>query len=299
MRNTGRVGILLLIVLPLWAACGAPKTTSKVRIPPAYQNAQELGREELVELVNTRYASIASLTVSDLRFRFQGGSMERGYLEKYPKAKAYFVTQRPDKIYVNILNPVTKSTLVAMASEGETFQIWAPRENKYLTGHTDVRIESEDPLHQVRPVHLIPAILIEPIPSGDPKYRYFVEEDQDQDFKYYVLGVVELKAGSQTAQLRRKLWFERSSMNLVRQQYYDDGALVSAMRYGSPVELVGKVLNSEIQLERKREHYEIELDLNSKTIAVDRAIRAGVFDLPQPPGAELVTLSRDERQVEE
>ncbi len=299
MRRIGRLWIVPLLFSLVWVACGrALKTTSKVHIPTAYDKVQEMGREELVEMVNTRYASIGSLTVSDLSFRFQGGSMERGYLEKYPKAKAYFVTQRPDKIYVNILNPVTKSTLVAMASEEGSFQIWVPRENKYLTGLTDVRIESENPLHHVRPAHLIPAILIEPIPSGDPNYRYFVKEDQDQDFKYYVLGVVELEAGSRAVQLRRKLWFERSSMNLVRQQYYDEGALISSMRYRKPLEVVGRVLNSEIRVERKHEHYEIQLDLDSRAIEVDRAIREGIFQLPQPPGAELVTLSRDERQLE-
>ena len=300
MRRIGRLWIVPLLFSLVWVACGrALKTTSKVHIPPAYDKAQELGREELVEMVNTRYASIGSLTVSALSFRFQGRSMERGYLEKYPKAKAYFVTQRPDKIYVNILNPVTKSTLVAMASEEGSFQIWVPRENKYLTGLTDVRIESENPLHHVRPAHLIPAILIEPIPSGDPNYRYFVKEDQDQDFKYYVLGVVELEAGSRAVQLRRRLWFERSSMHLVRQEYYDEGALISTMRYRKPLELVGKVLSSEIRVERKHEHYEIQLDLDSRAIEVDRAIREGIFQLPQPPGAELVALSRDERQLKD
>ena len=296
MKGTGKRWIATVLLALGWIACnkGVPKTTRHVTIPPAYLAAQEVGREELVEIVNTRYASIGSLAVSDLSLGFQGGSRERGYFEKYPKARAYFVTQRPDRIYVNILNPVTKSTLAAMASDGGSFQIWVPRDNKYLTGWTDVRIKSENSLYQVRPAHLIQAILIEPIPSDDPNYRYFVEEEQDQNFKYYVLGVVRLEAGSKGVELTRRVWLERSSMNLVRQQYYDGGATISTIRYRKPMEFAGKWLNAEIDVERNREHYEIQMQLNSQTVKLDRMIPKDTFALPQPPGAEILTLSGGE-----
>ena len=125
------------------------------------------------------------------------------------------------------------------------------------------------------------------MPVNSSRYRSFLEEEEDERFKYYVVGVIDLEGNAQSVQLVRKLWIERSTMHLVRQQYYESGSLVSSVIYGRPSEVDGVLINSDIRIERKRESYSIRLRLSPEGIRINPSVREGVFDLPVPPGAEL------------
>ena len=280
----------IIVWMLVLVGCGAVKKRTTVQIPPAYAEAQVAGLEELVELVNERYAVAEALSVSSLKVEFTGGSMETGLVEEYRSAKGYLVAQWPDSMYFNILNPLTSSTVVAMASAGETFQVWIPRENKYLTGRTDVELEEENPILNVRPHHLLKGILVERIAVDRVRYRPFVEETEDTRFKYYVVGVIDLEGDTRSAQLVRKLWIERSAMRLVRQQYYESGALVSSVVYGEPTEIGGVLVNLDIRIERTRESYSIRLELAPEGIRINPSVREDAFDLPAPPGAERIVV---------
>jgi hypothetical protein len=287
--------IILSWVLVL-VSCGAVKKRTTIELPPAYVDARVASLEELVEFVNERYAAVEALSVSSLKVEFTGGSVKTGYLEEYRGAKGYLVAQWPDSMYFNILNPLTSSTVVAMATARKIFQVWIPRENKYLTGNTDVELEEENPILNVRPHHLLNGILIERIPADRSRYRPFLEEVEDARFQYYIVGVIDLEGDARSAQLVRKLWIERSSMHLVRQQYYEAGALVSSIDYGEPVEIDGVLINSDVRIERTRENYSIRLELAPEGIRINPSVREDAFDLPVPPGAEVVVVKGTNNQ---
>ncbi|MDA2933872.1 outer membrane lipoprotein-sorting protein [Acidobacteria bacterium AH-259-D05] len=282
--------VIIIVWVLVLVGCGAVKKRTTMEIPPAYAQAQVASLDELVKLINERYAAAEALSVSRLKVEFTGGSIETGYMEEYRSAKGYLVAKWPDSVYVNILNPLTSSTVVAMATAGDTFQIWLPGENKYLTGKTDVELEEENPIFNVRPHHLLKGILVEPIPVNSLRYRYFLEETEDLRFKYYIVGVIDIEGDSRAASLVRKLWIERSTMRLVRQQYYETGELVSAITYGQPSEIDGVLINSDINIERKRENYRIGFELATEGIKVNPSIQEGAFEVPVPPGAELVVV---------
>ncbi len=284
-RLATMISILLLV-----GCGGAVKRRTTIETPAAYALARVATLEELVGLINERYAAAETLSVSSLKVEFFGGSMETGYLEEYRTAKAYLVAKWPDSIYLNILNPLTSSTVVAMAANGETFQIWIPGENRYLTGRVDAEFEEESPILNVRPQHLLKGILVERIPVNSFRHRYFLEETEDLQFKYYVVGVIQVEGNSQTVQLERKLWIERSTMHLVRQHYYESGELVSAIRYDQPREIDGVLVSSNIEIERERESYRIAFELAREGIKVNQSIREGAFEVPVPPGAEVVVV---------
>ena len=290
--GVGGIGIAILL---LNCGCaGVAKRKSRVDIPPAYLRARSAGLKELVELINNRYTGIETVTVSHFDVEFKAGSIQKGYFEKYPRAKGYLVAQAPDSLLINILHPLSSSTVVTMGAQGDTFQIWHPGENKYLTGRTTVRFEEEKPLFNVRPHHLLHGIFVERIPTDSPHQGYFSEEDQDAEFKYYVLGVLELQENSPALRLVRRLWIERSTMHLVRQQYYREGELISTIRYRQPIEFGNKLINSEIDVERTRESYRLLLNLGREGVEVDRPMKPGVFEVPMPPGAELVVVKGKE-----
>jgi hypothetical protein len=277
------IGILILV-----GCGGAVKKRTQVAIPSAYASARVASLDELVRMINERYAVAETLSVSSLKVEFVGGSIETGVIEEYRSAKAYLVAKWPDSIYVNILNPLTSSTVIAMAAAGDTFQIWIPGENKYLTGRADAEFEEENPLFNVRPQHLLEGVLVERIPVNSSGYRYFLEETEDSRFKYYVVGVIEIGDASQAVRLVRKLWIERSTLHLVRQQYYDSGEQVSSITYDRPSEIDGVLIPSDIEIERNRENYRIALELAQEGIKVNQSVREGAFEVPLPPGAELI-----------
>jgi hypothetical protein len=244
-------------------------------------------------LINQRYASVEALTVRNFQVEFTGGSIEQGFFESYPRAKGYLVAKEPDAIYVNILNPLTSSTVVAMASRGGAFQIWAPRDNKYVTGPTDLQMDEDNPVLNVRPHHLLNAIMVEGLPIDDPNYGYFLEEEQDEERKYYTISVVQSGAGSSRWCLLRKIWIERSALQMVRQQYYECGRVVSIIRYAGPRNLGDSIVNSSVDLERVQERYQMKLNLGEQGVEVNRTVREDAFVIPRPPGSELVEVGKE------
>jgi hypothetical protein len=270
------------------------KTRTQVDIPPAYAEAKVASLQQLVELINDRYAGVRTLSVSELQVEFQGGAQEEGYWEKYPKGKGVLLARGPDSIYVNVLNPLTSSTVVTMASTGLTFQIWLPRENKFFMGKTSVQLNNENPFLNVRPHHILSGLLIERIPVADVSHLIFLEEAQDAHFKYYVVGVLTVGGSSSTAQLVRKLWIERSELRLVRQQYFgNEGAILTDIRYNHPVELAGFVVSAGIEITRPTERYSVEFELEEEKLRVNQPLREEVFELSRPSGSELVIVEEE------
>jgi hypothetical protein len=150
----------------------------------------------------------------------------------------------------------------------------------------------------VRPQHLLEGILVERIPVDGSRYRYFLEETEDARFKYYVIGVIEVAETSKAVRLVRKLWIERSSMHLVRQQYYDSGERVSSITYDRTSEIDGVLIPLEIEIKRERENYRIALKLAQEGIKVNQSVREGAFEVPVPPGAELIKVEEESGDTE-
>ena len=256
-----------------------------------YQQVSEATLEELVQIINDYYARPGNISVSEMEVEFQEGSIEEGYFERYRRARGYLIAKRPDSIYISIQNPLTRSTVITMTTNEGNFEIWVPGENKYLMGKTNLKPNDKRPLYNVRPEHLLSALLIEPIPTGDSTILHVLEEDVDSSSKYYVISVLEAPAeGTQAALLKRKLWVERSRLGLVRQRYYDAGHLVSTMRYSNLVQVGSNIVPTGVEVERLEERYTIRLQYQHETVAVNRQLKAGIFQIPFPPGAQRVSV---------
>ncbi len=271
-------------------SCG-PKRT-ELDIPAAYLGAQTATPRELIQLVN-QYAGLQTLTVSRFSAEFTGGSLEKGYLKEYPRAKGYLVAAAPESIFLNILNPLTSSTVVTMAASRGRFQIWVPRENKYLVGSTKLRRAADDPLYNVRPDHILQALLVEPVSMGDFESRVVMAEEQDGRHKYYTLDVVGEGEGAGLGCLRRRLWIERSQLQLARQKYYDCGKPISLIEYGGAIRMGEQWVSNDITLQRPAEHYQMRLEWKPEAVRLNQSLKESAFEVPRPPGAELVVVEDD------
>ena len=284
--STGRALLAFLVLALLPAGCRKViKTKVRVEKAPVHRQALHSTLPELVQLVNSSYASVESL-VAKMSLELQGDLPDGNYYERYRKTPAQLIARRPDSIRINVQNPLTRTTIVAMASSRARFQIWAPTKNKFVTGSTDLERSHDNPIYNVRPEHVLPAILIEALPAG-PSARVFLIEETDENSKYYV--VHELDSGK--LRLKRRLWIERSKLELVRQDYYDaDGGVAGSIRYTAPVAVGQAVVNTGIVLERPRDRYTLRLRLDPNSLKTGRRLEERHFDLPVPPGAELIEL---------
>lgn len=285
-----------LLSILLLTGCGAVRERQQVETPPAYEEAQTASLSELIELINSNYASFDNVIVSSFEVELTGGSVDEGYLERYRKANGYLVAERPEAIFVNILNPLTNSSVLTMASRQERFQVWIPSRNQYVTGDTDVPSEEENPIYNVRPSHILEGIMVDPVPTVSEDLKYYLEEDQDTRFKYYVISIVREEPNSPVLNLVRRLWIERSQMSLVRQRYYRDGSTVSVVYYGEPVEVEGALVSSVVTIERPQDRYQIRFQFDPEKVQVDQEIKEDAFFISQPPGAELIEVDSNETE---
>lgn len=284
--SAGRALLVILMLALLPAGCRKViKTKVRVDKAPAQRQVLHSTLPELVQLVNSSHASVESL-IAKMTLELQGDLPDENYYERYRKTPAQLIAQRPDSIRINVQNPLTRTTVIAMASSQAKFQIWAPTKNKFVTGSTNLERSHDNPVYNVRPEHVLPAILIEPLPVG-PSARVLLIEETDARSKYYLIH--ELDSGK--LRLKRRLWIERSKLALVRQDYYDTGGKVAgSIRYTAPVAVGQAVVNTGIVLERPRDRYTLRLRLDPKSLKTGRQLEERHFDLPVPPGAEFIEL---------
>ena len=127
------------------------------------------------------------------------------------------------------------------------------------------------------------------------------EEFNDETARSYVLTV--LRGGYRT-EILRKIWFDRSTLQVSRlQTFAPKGLLVSDVRYsdwqpvdpaqaGTPVS--GPVTTFAHNIRIDRPHDDYRLDLQVTKIVLNSDVPAERFKLEQPSGSELVHVGEAE-----
>ncbi len=227
------------------------------------------------------------------------GSAYTGVIKQYHEIKAFILAQKPSNIFVIGQAPVVGTTIFRMESDGETFRISIPSQNKFLTGPANLERPSAKPIENLRPQHLTGAIFWEPIPTQSPM---LLEEASEDASPYYVLTVIRRadKPGASDAdpdwEIAQRIWFDRADLNVTRRQTYDPGGkLASDVRYGG-WEAFGAVrYPRQISLARPGNDYKLQIGITKA--AFNETISADRFVLDQPPGAELVKVGEESEQM--
>ena len=290
-----------MVALMLLPGCDHVKTTTKRTPPTKILQAKTATPAELRALVDRLASEVHSIQCTSLVLDAQGGNLETQTVENYRSAPGYLFVERPKQIRLRVLVPVAKTTLFDMASDGQSFQIWYPRENKFFVGSASIRqvryegVE-KNPLSKFRPQHLVNALLFEKISDDNADKDYFVYEEMDAQAKYYVIGLVAPRPDRPLA-LTRRVWIERSELRVVRQQYYEpDGSLTSDISYSNYVPVDGRDYPSTIRLDRPSDKYSITLRL--QTFKINQPMAPDTFTIPKPPSGNLVEVKSDETKLE-
>lgn len=289
-------GMVCAVALVGFCGCRSASVSTTRTIPPAAKPVvKDATREELLEKYNSMARGIQSLNAT-VELKPTAGSKYSGLIEEYHEVKAFLFAERPAEIRVIGQAPVIGTTIFDMASDGQTFRISIPSKGKFLTGPESLERASDKPIENLRPQHLLEALLW---PEIRKEEATLFEEFNDESSRYYVLTV--LRGGYRT-EILRKIWFDRSDLAETRlQSFGSNGALISDVRLSNwqPVDVPAGVANVRpeqpaapttfprtIRIDRPHDDYRLDLQLLKVTL--NENIPAQRFQLEQPTGSELV-----------
>jgi outer membrane lipoprotein-sorting protein len=251
-------------------------------------------REELLDLYNSIARGTKTLNAT-VELKPTAGSKYSGVIDEYHEVKAFLLAARPAQIRVIGQAPVVGTTVFDMVSDGEIFRVSVPSKNKFLVGSVAVERASSKPIENLRPQHLLDALLW---PEIRKEETVILKEFNDEKARYYVLTV--LRGGYQVEVLR-EIWFDRADLQVVRMQTFGPkGVLLSDVQLanwqpldtpaGPPAAATPSTgvtsFPRVLRIERPKDDY--KLDLQVTKISLNEDIPADRFKLDQPAGAELV-----------
>ena len=293
-----RVKTCLLLVTVAAISCGCPPgkvVTGHTKLPPSQiPVAKDATREELLEAYNLIAHSTKTLNAT-VELKPTAGSKYSGVIDEYHEVKAFLLAARPAQIRVIGQAPVVGTTVFDMASDGTTFQVSIPSKKKFLVGAVAVESASNKPIENLRPQHLLDALLW---PEIRKEEAVTLREFNDENARYYILTV--LRGGHQLEVLR-EIWFDRSDLQVTRMLTFGPkGVLLSDVRLadwqpsdgatrqgGAATPSNGAALFPRaIRIDRPHDDY--KLDLQVSKVSLNEDTPAERFKVEQPAGAELV-----------
>jgi hypothetical protein len=290
------------------AGCGGQVSVVKNTPPAEKPIVKDATRDELLEKFNSTAGSIYTLNAT-VELKPTAGSKYSGIIEEYHEVKAFLLAERPADIRVIGQAPVIGTTVFDMASDSQEFRVSIPSKNKFLVGPVALGRASSKPIENLRPQHLLDALLW---PEIRKQETVLFEEFNDETARYYVLTV--LRGGYQT-EILRKIWFDRSVLEVARLQSFGPrGILLSDTHFSNwqPVDAAkpapgvsANPSNPTQQFPRsiriERPHDDYRLDLQIAKITLNDDIPLDRFKLEQPSGSDLIRAgeSPEEKQPDQ
>jgi len=285
LSDHSRVSLVLACFVMVASSCAVRRTTT-VAPARAPAPALEATAHELIGRVNAWEEKIQTLTAT-VDFAPTAGSVYSGVIKEYHDVKGFILVKKPAFIRVIGQAPVVRTNIFDMVSDGETFWLNIPPKHKFITGANDLTRPAKNPLEHMRPQHFLEALLIPPIEQSRDRLSY--EEAEEGNRKYYVLSVFE-SAGAEPMFPQRRIWFDRSNLEIARLQLYGpQGSYVEDVHYSGYQDFDGVRYPSEIQISRSIDDYGMAVTIQKATF--NQEIAPEKFQLKKPENAELVDLS--------
>ena len=302
--------LLLATLAAISCGCQGRTVTGRTVVPQSERPvAKDATREELLSAYNAIARNMKTLNAT-VELKPTAGSRYSGVIEEYHEVKAFLLAERPAEIRMIGQAPVIGKTVFDMASDGDSFRVSIPTKNKFLVGSVAGERNSTKPIENLRPQHLLDALLW---PEIRKEEAVTMKEFNNEQGRYYVLTV--LRGGYQLEVLR-EIWFDRANLQVARMQTFGPkGILLSDVSFlnWEPLDNTSPAQNSApaasttsaastapgptptpsitsfpraILMDRPHDDYKLELQLTK--VAVNEEIPADRFKLEQPAGSELI-----------
>jgi hypothetical protein len=285
--------LLLVTLAAISCGCHPGRVVTGHKVVAQKPVAKDATREELLEAYNLIARNIRTLNAAVV-LKPTAGSKYSGVIDEYHEVKAFLLAARPAQIRVIGQAPVIGTTVFDMASDGETFRVSIPSKKKFLVGQVAGERVSSKPIENLRPQHLLDALLW---PEIRKEEAVTLREFNDENSRYYVLTVLR---GSRQIEVLREIWFDRSDLQVARMLAFGPkGVLLSDVGLSdwqptdaasgqtpAPSSTAAASFPRAIRIERPHDDY--KLDLQVTRVIMNEEIPAERFKLEQPAGAELV-----------
>lgn len=264
----------------------AVRRTIKVAAPELSVPPVEASVDDLVARVNALDSGIQSLTAT-VDFQPTAGSVYSGVIKEYQDVKGFILVKKPAMIRVIGQAPVIRTNIFDMVSDGETFRLNIPPKHKFIVGSTTLAHASKNALENMRPQHILDALLVPPVDAAKDKVSD--EQAEENSRRYYVLTVFQPGDGPVMFP-QRKIWFDRSNLDVAQMQLYGPkGSYVENVQYSNYKDFQGTRYPAMIQITRPVEDYRLAISIEKATF--NQEITPDKFELKKPDGAELVQIS--------
>ena len=240
------------------------------------------------------------------------GGEKAGTITDYTEIRGYVLARKPSMLRMIGLLPVVRNKAFDMVSDGDSFRLWIPPRNKFVTGKNSI---SEKPqavnaaaiaaetaesaqaakLENLRPQHIYDALLIRGIDPVNEIAALDMGTEKIPDPKGHRIAeqpdyeVLILRQGLQGWYLSRKIIFSRTDLQPHRQIIYDEkGAVVTDVAYEKFAPEGGLMFPRQINIWRPKEEYRVVLNILKLQLNLPLADQQ--FQLDQPAGAVVVGL---------
>ncbi len=270
----------LALTLSSCAVRRAVRVSPGAVAPPA----QAASLSDLIASVNAQSKAVQTITAT-VDLEPTAGSVYSGVIKEYRDVRSFILAARPAMIRMVGQAPVVRTDIFDMASDGEEFRLFVPSKQKFIVGKTGVQRPAKNPLENLRPQHILEALLIPPVdPDSERALRY---EAEDGGRRYYIVAVFE--KGSDL-NLRRQIWFDRADLRIDRMQFYgSQGVYLEGVQYADYHDFQGVRYPTRIKVTRPVEDYGLSMTVQKVTFNLP--IAPEKFELKQPQGVERVELS--------
>src|SRR6202795_3199383 len=298
--------LVLATLAAISSGCGGGRVVTGHTVVAQKPVAKDATREELLEAYNLIARGTKTLNAT-VELKPTAGSKYSGVIDEYHEVKGFVLAARPAEIRVIGQAPVIGTTVFDMASDGGTFRVSIPSKNKFLVGPVALERAGSKPIENLRPQHLLDALLW---PEIRKQETVLFEEFNDETGRYYVLTI--LRGGYQT-EILRKIWFDRSVLEVARLQSFGPrGILLSDIRFsnwqsvdaakppsGAPTtaSTPNQQFPRSIRIERPHDDYRLDLQIAKITLNDD--IPLDRFKLDQPAGSDLIRVGESPEEKNE
>ena len=243
--------------------------------------------DELLEKVRAQEGALRTLNAT-VEIQPSVSSALQGEVVTYRDVRAFLLIRKPADLRMIGQYPVVRNTAFDLASDGEHFGLYVPSKNRYITGDSRGGKRSKSALENLRPQHILDALLWESPEAGSEEAALEVASAGRKS--YYIVLIVR-RGPEGKLLLARKLWFEREALSLERLQMFDDnGEIATDAHYSDYGEFSGISYPQSIAIDRPQDEYGLVLSITN--LELNQPLEDEKFRLERPAGAELVDLDQ-------
>jgi outer membrane lipoprotein-sorting protein len=249
--------------------------------------ALEATLPDLIARLNDQTAKIKTLTAT-VDLQLTEGSVYSGVIKDYHDVKGFVLLKKPAMIRILGQAPVVRTDIFDMVSDGREFRLSIPPKQKFIVGPTDFKRAPKKSLENLRPQHILDALLVPPIDLASQSVS-FEEEEAADGHRYYVVTVLKAAEKGEFYPVR-KIWFDRADLSIARLELFGpQGHSIEDVHYSRYQDFGDVSYPTDIRLRRPVEDYGLEITVQKASF--NQPVPPEKFELKKPANAELVDLS--------